>query len=352
MDLDTTVRRAAAEHVEAEVGDCTDLSRFDSGSFDVVFASNLLEHLERPATARLLAESARVLREGGILILLQPNFRLNPGGYFDDYTHVAIYTDRSLADYLRSQGWRIIRGASAVPPADDEQQGLRADLLGALVPAVSHQAAGRADAPDRHAGVRPCGTVRRCRWCCRPTTRRTASPRPSGPSTQLGIVDDILVVNNNAAEGTSDEVAMTSAREVLEPRQGYGAAIRRGLAEVDTDLICICEPDGTFNPKDLTKLLPFTEECDFVVGSRTVSNFIWDGANMGWFLQWGNWAVAKTIEVLFNTSYLSDVGCTFRVVSKELVPDLLRDSRIHGSAFGLEMLMLAVVAGTRSSRSR
>ena len=161
---------------------------------------------------------------------------------------------------------------------------------------------------------------------------------------KLGIVDDILVVNNNAAEGTSDGVAMTTAREVLEPRQGYGAAIRRGLAEVDTDLICICEPDGTFNPRDLTKLLPFTEDCDFVVGSRTVSNFIWNGANMGWFLQWGNWAVAKTIEVLFNTSYLSDVGCTFRVVSNYLVPGLLRDSRIHGSAFGLEMLMLALVA--------
>ena len=52
-----------------------------------------------------------------------------------------------------------------------------------------------------------------------------------------------------------------------------------------------------------------------MVGSRTVSNFIWDGANMGWFLQWGNWAVAKFLEVLFNTSYLSDVGCTFRVIS-------------------------------------
>jgi len=109
MDLDPTVRRAAAEHVQAEVGDCTDLSRFESGSFDVVFASNLLEHLERPATAQLLAESARVLRADGILILLQPNFRLNPGGYFDDYTHVAIYTDRSLADYLSSQDWRIVQ---------------------------------------------------------------------------------------------------------------------------------------------------------------------------------------------------------------------------------------------------
>ena len=43
MELDTTVQRAAAEHVQAEVSHCTDLSRFDSGSLDVVFASNLLD---------------------------------------------------------------------------------------------------------------------------------------------------------------------------------------------------------------------------------------------------------------------------------------------------------------------
>lgn len=159
---------------------------------------------------------------------------------------------------------------------------------------------------------------------------------------KLGIVDDIIVINNNAAEGTSDEVATTSAREVFEATQGYGAAIKRGLREADTDLVCVCEPDGTFDPSDLLKLLPFTSECDFVVGSRTVSNFIWEGANMGWFLRWGNWAVAKTIEVLFNTSYLSDVGCTFRVVSRQRVDLLLPELTLDGSAFGLEMLMAAV----------
>jgi len=160
---------------------------------------------------------------------------------------------------------------------------------------------------------------------------------------KLGIVDDILVINNNAAPGTSEEVARTSAREIFEPRQGYGAAIRRGLVEVEMDLICVCEPDGTFKPEDLIKLLPFTAECDLVIGSRTVSNFIWTGANMGVFLQWGNWAVAKIIELLFNTSYLSDVGCTFRVISRERAIKTIRTARIDGSAFGLEMLMLAVI---------
>jgi glycosyltransferase involved in cell wall biosynthesis len=164
---------------------------------------------------------------------------------------------------------------------------------------------------------------------------------------KLGVVDDILVVNNNAAEGTSEEVAKTSAREVIETTQGYGAAIQRGMREVDADLVCICEPDGTFNPEDLHKLLAFSHECDVVVGSRTVSNFIWDGANMGWFLQWGNWAVAKFIEVLFNTSSLSDVGCTFRVMSRARTEDILSKSTINGSSYGLEMLMLAVIMHAR-----
>jgi len=160
---------------------------------------------------------------------------------------------------------------------------------------------------------------------------------------QLGVVDDILVINNNAATGTSEQVAGTSARELIETTQGYGAAIRRGLREVDADLVCVCEPDGTFNPEDLRKLLPFTVDCDLVVGSRTVSNFIWEGANMGLFLQWGNWAVAKLIEVLYNTTYLSDVGCTFRVLSRRCVEDISPKFSMEGSSFGLEMLLIALL---------
>jgi glycosyltransferase involved in cell wall biosynthesis len=154
-------------------------------------------------------------------------------------------------------------------------------------------------------------------------------------------------VNNNAAEGTSEEVATTGAREVIETSQGYGAAIKRGLRECRTDLVCICEPDGTFNPEDLRKLLAFMPECDLVVGSRTVSNFIWEGANMGWFLQWGNWAVAKLIEVLYNTSYLSDVGCTFRVLDRRQIDSILTNSNLDGSAFGLEMLLINVIGKAR-----
>jgi glycosyltransferase involved in cell wall biosynthesis len=158
----------------------------------------------------------------------------------------------------------------------------------------------------------------------------------------LGVVDDIVVVNNNAHPRTSAEVAPTSAREVMESVQGYGSAIRRGLAETTTaDLVCICEPDGTFVPADLMKLLAFTDDVDLVLGSRTVQTFILSGANMGWFLRWGNWAVAKLTEVLYNTVYLSDVGCTFRVLTRRGVDRLSPGFTQLGSAFGFEMMLIA-----------
>ena len=155
----------------------------------------------------------------------------------------------------------------------------------------------------------------------------------------LGIVDEIVVVNNNAEAGTSAEVATTSAREVLETTQGYGAAIQRGLREVDADLVCVCEPDATFNPDDLLKLLPYSVDCDAVFGSRTVSTFIWSGANMNWFLRWGNWAVAKLIEILYNTPYLSDVGCTYRMIRREALAKLLPAFQVNSNFFGPEMMV-------------
>lgn len=131
MDIDAVVVSSARDGVHAVVGDCTDLSQFADASFDVVFASNLLEHLERADTLRLLDEASRVLRPGGRLLLIQPNFRLNPNEYFDDYTHVAIFTDRSLRDLLVSLGWQIEHVAPRFLPLTMKS---RASRLTFLVP--------------------------------------------------------------------------------------------------------------------------------------------------------------------------------------------------------------------------
>jgi hypothetical protein len=162
-----------------------------------------------------------------------------------------------------------------------------------------------------------------------------------------GVVDEVLVVNNNAQDGTAEEVARTPARQVFEPAQGYGFATRRGLAEACGDLIVLAEPDGTFLPRDILKLLVYSDDCEAVFGTRTTREMIWRGANMGFFLKWGNWAVAKLVEVLFNTSHLSDVGCTYRLLHRSLAQRLAPQFTVGGSHFGPELMLLTIVSGAR-----
>jgi glycosyltransferase involved in cell wall biosynthesis len=164
------------------------------------------------------------------------------------------------------------------------------------------------------------------------------------------------VVNNNAAPGTSEEVAAASAqmpngtlvREVHEPRQGYGYAIQRGLREASGDYIVVSEPDGTFLGRDTFKLLAYVDDFDVVYGSRTARTFIWRGANMGAWLRWGNWGVAKLMEFLFNSTNLTDVGCTMRLVRREALTGLVNEFTVGGSAFGPEMMLLSLLHGQRA----
>lgn len=156
-------------------------------------------------------------------------------------------------------------------------------------------------------------------------------------------VDEIIVVNNNAAEGTSEQIAGTSAKEIHEPVQGYGAAIQRGFSEAMADIITVFEPDGTFIARDIIKLLAYSDDFDVVYGSRTVKEFIWEGANMGIFLKWGNYAVAKLMEMLFNTTSLTDVGCTVRCIHRSSLEEIQPLFTVQGSFFGPEMMVISLL---------
>lgn len=157
-----------------------------------------------------------------------------------------------------------------------------------------------------------------------------------------GLADEVIVVNNNAAPGTSEEVAGTGAREIFETKQGYGNALLCGIDNCKSDLIVLSEPDGTFNPADLIKLLAYSDDLPVVFGTRTSREFIWAGANMGLFLRWGNWAVAKMTELLFNTTILTDMGCTLRLFDARALRRIRPHLTIGGSHFGPQLLMEVV----------
>ncbi len=159
---------------------------------------------------------------------------------------------------------------------------------------------------------------------------------------ETGFVDEVVVVDNNAEKGTEVEVKRTKARFIHEPRQGYGYAFQAGISEARGDYIILCEPDGTFRPRDIEKFLIYAKDFDIVLGSRTGQNTPLSGADMTVTRKFANVIEAKTIEVLFNTNALTDIGCTYKLFRKKAVKKLKSLWRTRNSLFATELVLLTV----------
>ncbi|MEY4731260.1 MAG: hypothetical protein RL681_206 [Candidatus Parcubacteria bacterium] len=160
-------------------------------------------------------------------------------------------------------------------------------------------------------------------------------------------VDEVVAVDNNSRDGSAAEIQRTKARYVSEPSQGYGAALRRGLAEASGDVLVMCEPDGTFRASDIEKLLLYGEEFDVIFGTRTSRSLIWSGANMRFALRIGNWGVAKLLEYLFNGPSLTDVGCTYKLITRSAYEKIKHRLSVRGSHFSPEFMIRTLQAGLR-----
>lgn len=77
-------------------------------ALDVVFTSNFLEHLPSKQHVQLtVREARRCLKAGGTFIAIGPNIRYLPGAYWDFFDHQTPLSDRSLAELLRLEGFRV-----------------------------------------------------------------------------------------------------------------------------------------------------------------------------------------------------------------------------------------------------
>jgi SAM-dependent methyltransferase len=101
LEVEASALRAGDE-LHRVVGDVHHLP-FASGSVDLVLLSEVLEHLHDPALA--LAECARALRPGGLLVLTTPQYWHVHGWPSDFYR----YTNHGLAHLCGKAGLRVLR---------------------------------------------------------------------------------------------------------------------------------------------------------------------------------------------------------------------------------------------------
>src|SRR5258705_5253568 len=76
-------------------------------TFDLAFFSNYLEHLaSTEAVLQQLRVTYSLLKPGGRVLILQPNFRLIGGAYWDFIDHQTALTEKSLEEAATMAGFR------------------------------------------------------------------------------------------------------------------------------------------------------------------------------------------------------------------------------------------------------
>lgn len=111
VDVDAgQLERYAAPEVRRMVVRGESFDDLPESSVDTVFASNVYEHFpSRESVAASLAEVFRILRGGGHLIVMQPNFRYCMARYYDFFDHRLAFTHEAMAEGARMVGFAIER---------------------------------------------------------------------------------------------------------------------------------------------------------------------------------------------------------------------------------------------------
>jgi hypothetical protein len=157
------------------------------------------------------------------------------------------------------------------------------------------------------------------------------------------LVSEVIVVDNNSTDRTAEEARMAGAMVVREQKQGYGYACMRALEEINDrgDILVLVEGDQTFSSNDLDKMIAYLENVDMVQGTRTTRELASPDSQLDVLMNLGNQVVAKLIQIRFWGVRLSDVGCTYRMITKEGYERFRKNLKVGGMHFSAHLIIEA-----------
>ncbi len=146
---------------------------------------------------------------------------------------------------------------------------------------------------------------------------------------------EIIVVDSNSTDGTIEIVKDTNVcRLIIEPRRGYGVALRTGIKHAKGNIIIMVDGDGTYEFKHVNRLIDrmIEKDADMVLATR-----MYDPKKaMGLLNFIGNKVITFTYD-FFYSQFLSDTQSGFRAISHEAFDKVtLKEGDM---AFATEMLI-------------
>lgn len=146
-------------------------------------------------------------------------------------------------------------------------------------------------------------------------------------------VKHVLVIDNHSTDRTV-EIAKRCGATVItkESNKGYSHSLATGLNEAlktNANVIVTTDADGTFDAGDIVKMMPYLDNSDMVIGTRQIQILTEKGNQNSMFLVWGNFFLAKLIQIKYfsllhmGVVQLTDVGCAYRCIRRSALEKII-----------------------------
>lgn len=156
------------------------------------------------------------------------------------------------------------------------------------------------------------------------------------------ICGEILVVDNGSADGSAGMAESYGARVIVQPRRGYGNALRMGIANSRGKVIILGDCDTTYDFLHLEALYAMLSsgEWDMVIGNRFAGGM--EKGSMSRSHRWGvrflSWLGRKRLH-----TDIYDFHCGLRGLTRTAAEKL--EFHTEGMEFATEMIAQAVRQG-------
>lgn len=159
----------------------------------------------------------------------------------------------------------------------------------------------------------------------------------------LGYDLDIIVVDNNSKDKTTEVAREAGAHVIHESTKGKGNAMRTGFQSVneDVDFVVMLDGDDTYNPKEIIRMLEPLHSgfCDVVIGSRLGGKMNDDA--MTAFNRMGNWIFSHMVRYVYRVN-VTDVLTGYFAWKKPVIDAL--HPHLVSEGFAIEMEMITKMA--------
>ncbi|HAV55705.1 MAG TPA: UDP-glucose--dolichyl-phosphate glucosyltransferase [Aequorivita sp.] len=156
-------------------------------------------------------------------------------------------------------------------------------------------------------------------------------------------VSEVIVVDNNSTDNTSEIAKNAGATVLFQPKAGYGNACLKGMEyiseeDIKPEIIVFLDGDYSDYPSELTKIVaPILEDdIDFVVGARVKA--LREAGSMTFPQRFGNALATRLMKLFFNSKF-TDLG-PFRAIKYDKLLALNMEDKTYGWTVEMQLKVL------------